>query len=45
MAHNSDTDRAMKAHANTYEGFKAMIVWAMCAIAVVLFGLLVFVYN
>lgn len=37
------TDKAMKDHANTYSGFKAMLKWGMAAIALVLIILAVFV--
>ncbi len=46
MAHDKPyTDKAMKDHANTYEGFLAMLKWGMGLIALVLLGMLVFLYN
>lgn len=46
MAQNSSyTDKAMKDHAKTYAGFLAMLKYGTAAIALVLLGMLVFLYN
>lgn len=37
------TDKAMKEHAHTYFGFKALLKWAMAVIALVLILLAIFV--
>ncbi len=42
---NAYTNKAMKDHAKTYEGFLAMLKWGTGLIVLVLIGMLLFLYN
>ncbi|MBB4633531.1 aa3-type cytochrome c oxidase subunit IV [Sphingosinicella soli] len=41
---NAYTNKAMKDHAKTYEGFLAMLKWGTIGIVLVLLGMLLFLY-